>query len=324
MSVIIRYHSKKEKKIVSAFVDLIPLIEATGRDFFEAMSECIESIGLKMKDCNGLECDGASVMIGEHNSVWSRMKTAAPNCIWVKCICHSSALCVKYAFEKLPSSLGYLLAEITKWFSKRSLRRDAFQTLFSLMNPDDERKRMPSPFEKYSKTRWLMRGKVIYNCLVNWEELKAYFAAAEHASSQDARYKACTILEMLNDPVNLLYFHFVSNLVTEFENVNAFYQATDADPEEMQKELSLHYKTLRSRTCDVHGNLLPLNKERKDCVCEALLLHIFALRKNEETEKQTSRLTSDVNLLRKVSEKMDTFCYKLSISLLVLWSIAIL
>ena len=85
-----------------------------------------------------------------------------------------------------------------------------------------------------------MRGKVIYNCLVNWEELKTYFAVAEQESAQDARYEACTIVEMLSDPINLLYFHFVSPLVTEFERVNGFFPATDADPEEMDKELYSH------------------------------------------------------------------------------------
>ena len=128
------------------------------------------------------------------------------------------------------------------------------------MNPNDQRKGIPSPFEKYSKTRWLVRGKVIYNCLVNWEELKAYFAVAEQESAQDACYKARTIVEMLSDPINLLYFHFVSPLVAEFDRVNGFLQATDADPEEMHKELYLHSRSLRYRIYDAHGDLLPLDK----------------------------------------------------------------
>ena len=91
LSVIVRYHSDKERRIVSAFVDLIPLVEASGKDLFKAMNDCIDGIGLKMKDCIGYGCDGASVMVGEHNSVWSRMVAVAPNCIQVKCICHSLA-----------------------------------------------------------------------------------------------------------------------------------------------------------------------------------------------------------------------------------------
>jgi hypothetical protein len=42
----------------------------------------------------------------------------------------------------------------------------------------------PLPFEKPSFTRWLMRGKVMFNMLINWEELKAYFTSAELTQSQ--------------------------------------------------------------------------------------------------------------------------------------------
>ena len=57
---------------------------------------------------------------------------------------------------------------------------------------------------------------------------------------QAAPFKARFLLDMLNDPMIHLYFHFVSPLDTEFDRVNAFFQAADADPEEMFTELSLH------------------------------------------------------------------------------------
>ncbi len=51
--------------------------------------------------------------------------------------------------------------------------------LFKTMNPDDEKKGTPLPFEKLSKTRWLVRGKVLGNILANWHELTAYFLCVE-------------------------------------------------------------------------------------------------------------------------------------------------
>ena len=56
---------------------------------------------------------------------------------------------------------------------------------------------------------------------------------------------------------------------------------------------------------------------------QELLLLIFLLQKNEETENQTLKLIADVNFKRNFSEKMDTFSYKLAISDFVLWSIAL-
>ena len=125
------------------------------------------------------------------------------------------------------------------------------------MSPDDDQK---APFEKYSTTRWLVRGKVIYRILMNWEELKAYFMTAEPVSTQDARYKARLILDMLSNPVLYLYFHFVSPFVTEFDTVNAFFQAIDADPEEIYKELVAHSKSLHGRVFDELGRPLPVER----------------------------------------------------------------
>ena len=191
---IIRYHSEKENKIVTAFVDLVPVTEANGENLFHALKTCLNGIGLKLNDCIGYGCDGASVMVGEHNSVWSQIRSVAPNCIQVKCICHSLALCVKHAFDKLPSRLGFLLSEIPKWFAESTVWRDAFTTLFNVMNAGNARMGTPSPFQKSSTTRRLVRGKIIYNCLVNWEELRAYFTVAIPETNHESRYKARTLL----------------------------------------------------------------------------------------------------------------------------------
>ncbi|KAG7178188.1 hypothetical protein Hamer_G003981 [Homarus americanus] len=123
------------------------------------------------------------------------------------------------------------------------------------MDAKEERKGTPLPFQKLACTRWLVRGKVIYNILLNWKELKAYFAVVVPRAGLYCRYKAREFLGMLEDPINLLYFHFVS----EFERVNSLFQTSDADPEELISELALHHKSLQDRVLDRNGKLLPLN-----------------------------------------------------------------
>jgi len=41
--------------------------------------------------------------------------------------------------------------------------------------PDSTRHGIGLPFAKLSTTRWLCRGKVIYNILTNWDELVHIF-----------------------------------------------------------------------------------------------------------------------------------------------------
>lgn len=51
----------------------------------------------------------------------------------------------------------------------------------------------------------------------------------------------------------------MGNIVKEFEQVNAFFQATNADPEKMVKELDLHYRSLRQRLFYVQGQTLAMS-----------------------------------------------------------------
>ena len=149
---------------------MIPITETTGEKIFSFIESEITACGQAFSNCIGFASDGASNMVGCNNSVWSRMKQASPSCVQLKCICHSLALCIQHAKSKLPSNIGFLLSEVPKWFSKSILRRDDYKQLFRVMNPstDFETTRFaPLPFEKPSATRWLVRGKVLYNLLAN-------------------------------------------------------------------------------------------------------------------------------------------------------------
>ena len=130
LAVCVRYYSKLEKRIVTAFLSLIPVAKATCKDLFEALSRCLKKSGLGLVNCISYASDGASVTVGEHDSVLSRIKVASPHCVLIKCICHSLALCIKRAFKKMPANLGFMLSEIPKWFSKSVIRRDAYKELF--------------------------------------------------------------------------------------------------------------------------------------------------------------------------------------------------
>lgn len=223
LCIVVRYYSKKEKRIMTELVGLEPVTEATGEVLFDKIKAAVENIGQSLSNCVGFASDGASVMVGQNNSVWTRIQEESPNCVLMRCICHSLALSIQHSFNKLPSNFGFLLSEIPKWFSKSSLRRESYKTLFNIMNPDDERKGLPAPFQQPSATRWLVRGKVMNNILSNWDELYAYFICAEQNCGQEARFKARLIKEMLGDQINKLYFLCATPIVLDFDRVNAFF-----------------------------------------------------------------------------------------------------
>lgn len=252
LCVCVRYMSPKNNAITTAFLSLLPVVDATANSLFNTIQQDLVLCGISLSKCIGFASDGASTMVGEHNSIWSRLKKESPNCIQMKCMCHSLALCIQNAFSKLPSNIGFLLSEIPNWFSNSTQRRDAFVSLFKVMSETDDpdliRPVSCLPFEKLSTTRWLVRGKVLYNILINWEELKAYFTCAELSQTRpDTRYKARLVKEMLNDPCNYLYFVFATPIVQEFERVNALFQSTKADPHTLTQELNIHQQSLHAR-----------------------------------------------------------------------------
>ena len=150
---------------------------------FEKIAEEIAAFPQTLSNCIGFTSDGASCIVGNNNSVWSRIKNKSLNCVRMKCICHSLSLCIEHAFSKLPSNVGYILTAVPFWFANSVIRREDYKALFKVINLADEEnnheRNVPLSFQNLSKIRWLIRGKILYNILVNWEELLAYFSSCE-------------------------------------------------------------------------------------------------------------------------------------------------
>jgi hypothetical protein len=91
----------------------------------------------------------------------------------------------------------------------------------------------------------------MFNILINWEELKAYFISAELAQSQsDTKFKARLLKEMLSDYKNYLFFEFATHMVQEFKRLNSLFQQTKADSHELNQQIFLHQKSLQNRLYD--------------------------------------------------------------------------
>lgn len=225
----VKYFSRKEKRVQSSFLGLIPVISTTGKSLFCEIKNFLSKNNIDIKNCIGLGTDGANNVSGETNFVFSRFRELNPCIKFVKCMCHSLALRCEKAFQVLPSNLSYLISEIPRWFSMSSLRRADFKNIFATMNDGSKQH---EKFVTPSATRWLVRGKCINIILRYWEELKAYFC-----SIVDRNYNARLIREMLCDEVNKLYLTFALPIIQNFESLNADFQASNPEPSKLFKEL---------------------------------------------------------------------------------------
>ena len=94
----------------------------------------------------------------------------------------------------------------------------------------------------------------MFNILMNWEELKAYFTSAELAQSQfDTKFKAGLLKEMLSDNKNYWFFEFATPVTQEFKRLNGLFQQTKADTHELYQQIFLQQKSLQNRLCDAKG-----------------------------------------------------------------------
>lgn len=206
----VRFFSQKTNNLRTEFLCIIEVVSTTGANLFAAIEDYFNINNIDMKNCIGFSSDGASNVCGKHNSVLSRLKEKNENIVFIKCTCHSLALCCEYASKKLPSNLDFLIVEIARWFKCSSIRQTEFKEVFTLLNDGCiESTKFITP----SNTRWLVKGKCIYAIVTKWEELKFYFKLLK---DKERNYHANIIENMLNDQTNFLYLTFLLPIIQDF------------------------------------------------------------------------------------------------------------
>ena len=139
--------------------------------------------------------------------------------------------------------------------------KEVFHNMSMCQDENDESDGVVScklPFLTLCPSRWLVRGEVLVRILGNWNDLKTNFSSATF--DQNSRYKARTLIDMLHDDVNYLNICFITPVVIEFDKINKFFQATDADTEAMNQQLHMLYVSLKRRLFDIHGNQLSISR----------------------------------------------------------------
>jgi hypothetical protein len=75
LCMLVRFLSDKRKEIVTGFVGLIPVQEATGEKIFNLIDEEIKRCGQSLAYCIGSATDGASNMVGCNNHLPTHIKS---------------------------------------------------------------------------------------------------------------------------------------------------------------------------------------------------------------------------------------------------------
>ena len=98
---------------------------STAEALFDALEKELAAKAIPWSNLVGYASDTASVMVGVHNSVLSRVRSKQPKVFsFSGCVCHLAALCAAAALKKLPVSIDELLIGVTGNHGKRERERE--------------------------------------------------------------------------------------------------------------------------------------------------------------------------------------------------------
>lgn len=253
LGVVALYFSNEGNEMRTRFLGLVELISVDATGIFNQLEALMEQYELKFSNMIGYGSDGANVVSGQNNSVWTRIKEKNPNCIQFTCICHSLNKVADEAFNEMPSQISACLSLIPKWFKKSEKRKIEYMKLFTDLNEDISRS--DCPFETYSQTRWLSRGSVMKKIISNWSTLLTYFESILPEMKNDQRFKVNLIIDMLRNNEFKKLFVFTYPIIKLLEDKNKLFQASYMDPLTVVEEISFLLKSFELRIFDQSGNL---------------------------------------------------------------------
>ncbi|GBP33760.1 Target of rapamycin complex subunit lst8 [Eumeta japonica] len=177
--IVLRFYDENSKQIVSKFWELSKIFDssnpdlanegATGKNLFNALIKSFQDANIPLTNLIGFAADGCSVMMGENNSVSSRLKEHCPGIIIIKCVCHSAHLCASAACKELPRRCEDLAREIYSFFKSSSKRQCQFAEFQEFLNLKPHKMLHPS------QTRWLSLVAVVERIPEQWDALKLFF-----------------------------------------------------------------------------------------------------------------------------------------------------
>lgn len=222
LTVLVKYYDPDANIIHTGTLELIDMydnnrecIGSTGENLYELLIHTFTSNQIPLDNFVGFAADGASNIMGEHNSLSSRLRDAMPGITIFKCICHSIHLCASEAAKTLPRHCEDLLRNIYTYFSHSAKRKHNFKQaqLFLELKPHK--------ILHACQTRWLSLHQAVTRILEQWEALKMYFTN----NVTEERLKSVEyIVEHLNDPSVFLYFSFLNFILPSFTRLNLMFQ----------------------------------------------------------------------------------------------------
>ena len=242
-AVLVKYHDEDSKRIETRFLDLLDVYAlsdnesegSTGQHLFTLITNLLSDHQIPLKNLIGFAADGASNIMGQHNSVTSRLRNEAPGITVFRCTCHSIHLCASGAAKTLPRKCEDLIRSVYTYFSHSAKRLSEFSEFQEFCQTK------PHKILHVSQTRWLSLHMAVERVLEQWKPLSLYFTK-KHL--EDRLSASTSIHEALRDPSMLIYYQFLNFILPHFTKFNQLFQRTEPTIHLLHDKITTLYKDI--------------------------------------------------------------------------------
>ena len=185
-------------------------------------------------------------MVGQRNSVLSRVKLKQPNVFSLGCLCHLAALCAVSGLKKLPVSIDNLLIDIFYHFKHSPQRWSEFAEI-----QKDFDEIAPLKVLKHCSTRWLSLERCVKRLIYQWQPILTYF---DRESGYTSNERVQRVFRHLSSIETKLFCHFVLYALKPLNNFSLSFQTNANKIAFIQSDVRKLLKVYLSNF--IHPNIL--------------------------------------------------------------------
>lgn len=213
----VRLWSDTAHQPVSRFLAMPVCNISTAEALFGAVEKELGTCGIPWSNLVRYASDTATVTVGAHNSVLSRVRNEQPKVFTLGCLFYLAALCAVAALKKLSVSVDELSIDIFYHFKHSAKRYNEFRDIQAEFEDIQ-----PLTILKHSTTRWLSLQRCVKRLVDQWPALYAYVDRQVDIEPTNARVQR--VASQLKDPEVKLICYFVLYVMKPLSRFSTAFQ----------------------------------------------------------------------------------------------------
>jgi hypothetical protein len=216
LAIVLRFFNEKSMRFETRFFSLKKVDSTTEQNLFDQLVLAFSDTKIDLKkNLIGFCSDNTNSLVGEHNSVWSRLKELNCDIFLSGCVCHSLNSIGSWSSKQMP----YKYEDFTRYvhFCLSGKRVDTLAEFQEYCELDNLRILIRGD------TRWLGESQCVKRILKHWEALYSYFKGFQETS--DKNQQSDFIFSTLKNELAKFYFQFVNRILERLIHSKLLFQS---------------------------------------------------------------------------------------------------